>query len=255
MAIYHNEREQLAQLEWLFQQKKFTEGLARAETVLREFPASFHLKFLKYKFLRELQENDAALKQLREVHALSGDNIMVLKELADMHFQLKKLPESLQYYKKMLFLDSFNGLAQERIKLIQGTLEAGVADRLADTQVEKRPESPPAAPPPPPPVTAADEPPQVRIETGPGAAPAAAPERADEQVFQTESAAELYFKQGLYREALAIYKNLFERTGRNDHFLRIKAILLLRRTEAGQRTIERLQRLLQRFQQQGGQRV
>ena len=60
------------------------------------------------------------------------------------------------------------------------------------------------------------------------------PPDAEELHFQTESAAELYFKQGLYREALAIYKNLFEKTGRTDFFLKIKAILLLLRTDRKQ---------------------
>ena len=52
LANFQNEREQLAQLEWLFQQKKFAEGLAQAEAVLEQFPASFQLRFLKFKFLR-----------------------------------------------------------------------------------------------------------------------------------------------------------------------------------------------------------
>ena len=146
MANFQNEREQLAQLEWLFQQKKFDEGLARTEAVLREFPVSFHVKSLRYKFLRELQQNAEALQLLRQMHAMSGDNIMVVKELADLHFQQKQFPESLLYYKKLLFLDSFNSLAQERLKLLQGMLEVGVSDRLADTKAEFRVELPPPVP-------------------------------------------------------------------------------------------------------------
>ncbi len=73
--------------------------------------------------------------------------------------------------------------------------------------------------------------------------------------FQTESAAELYFKQGLYKEALSIYKNLFEKTGRTDHFLKIKAILQLLRADRNSRIIERLQRFLQLLQHRGNQFV
>jgi tetratricopeptide (TPR) repeat protein len=65
----------------------------------------------------------------------------------------------------------------------------------------------------------------------------------------------LYFKQGLYQEALAIYKNLFEKTGRSDFFLKIKAILMLLRTERNSRIIEQLQRFLQLIQQRGSQSV
>lgn len=278
MANFQSEREQLAQLEWLFEQKKFAEGLARTEAVLREFPASFHIKFLRYKFLRELQQNVEAMQLLRQLHAMSGDNIMVVKALAELCFQQKQFGESLLYYKKLLFLDSFNSQAQERLKLLQGMLEAGVSDRLADTKAEFRIEIPVAAAPPPP---AASSPPPAAAAPAPaapieivlpmvGEAPppidfaaeeeAAAPPAAEAAPeaglhFQTESAAELYFKQGLYKEALSIYKNLFEKTGRTDHFLKIKAILQLLRADRNSRIIERLQLFLQLLQQRGKQIV
>ncbi len=298
MANFQNEREQLAQLEWLFQEKKFAEGLARTEAVLREFPASFHIKSLRYKFLRQLHQDVAALQLLREMHAMSGDNIMVVKELADLHFQMKRFPESLLYYKKLLFLDSFNSLAQERLKLLAGMLEAGVSDHLADTKAEfrvdadlTRPVAPAGPPMPPPQVPLAEaEAPHITFDAGeevaappaaeefPPPAPrtdvaapqitfsaweeAAAPPEAAvpaaasaELHYQTESAAELYFKQGLYRESLAIYKNLFEKTGRTDHFLKIKAILQLQRAERQNRVIERLQLFLQLLQRRGNQIV
>jgi tetratricopeptide (TPR) repeat protein len=73
--------------------------------------------------------------------------------------------------------------------------------------------------------------------------------------FQTESAAELYFKQGMYREALAIYKGLFEKTGRNDNFMEVKAILMLQRGERSNRVIARLEKFLQLAQQRGKQIV
>jgi tetratricopeptide (TPR) repeat protein len=293
LANFQSEREQLAQLEWLFEQKKFAEGLARTEAVLREFPASFHIKFLRYKFLRELQQNVEAMQLLRQLHAMSGDNIMVVKALAELCFQQKQFPESLLYYKKLIFLDSFNSQAQERMKLLQGMLEAGVSDRLADTKAEFRIDIPvPAAPAPieielpmvgeaPPPISFAAEeetaapvaPAPIEIELpNAGGAPlpvsfaaeaeAAAPAATDTAAapeaglhFQTESAAELYFKQGLYKEALSIYKNLFEKTGRTDHFLKIKAILQLLRADRNSRIIERLQRFLQLLQQRGKQLV
>lgn len=283
MANFQSEREQLAQLEWLFEQKKFSEGLARTEAVLREFPASFQIKFLRYKFLRELQQNVEAMQLLRQLHAMSGDNIMVVKALAELCFQQKQFPESLLYYKKLIFLDSFNSQAQERLKLLQGMLEAGVSDRLADTKAEFRIEIPvpaaaPAAPAPieielpmvgeaPPPIRfTADEETAAPVAPAPievvlpeaGEAPAAT-DTADPPAaglhFQTESAAELYFKQGLYKEALSIYKNLFEKTGRTDHFLKIKAILQLLRADRNSRIIERLQRFLQLLQQRGKQIV
>ncbi|MDD8012565.1 MAG: hypothetical protein PHX05_03710 [Acidobacteriota bacterium] len=275
MANFQNEREQLGQLEWLFQQKKFAEGLARVEPILIEFPASFHLKFLKFKFLRELRQNGEALQLLRQMHAMSGENIMVVKELADLTFQLKQFPESLLFYKKLLFLDSFNVQAQERVKLIQGMLAGGVADRLADTKAEFRPDvatfrpQPAAARP----SAAAVEPKQItfdRADVVPASGDVApqkgdmapvppamnvSPSEAEDPHFQTESAAELYFKQGLYREALAVYKNLFEKTGRTDHFLKVKAILLLLRTDRSNRVIERLQNFMHLLQQRGSQIV
>ncbi len=268
MASFQNEREQLAQLEWLFQENKFAEGLARTEAALREFPASFHLKSLRYKFLRQMQQNVAALQLLREMHAMSGDNIMVVKELAELHFQLKQYPESLLYYKKLLFLDSFNSQAQERLKLLQGMIEAGVSDRLADTKAEFRVEVPAVTVVPPPVVAAPSAPPPAPqvVEETPQITFAAAEDAVDPLAtvipgdvpglhYQTESAAELYFKQGLYREALVIYKNLFEKTGRTDHFMKIKAILQLLRADRQNRVIGKLLRFQELLQHRGSQIV
>ncbi len=259
MAAYQSEREQLAQLEWLFEQKKFAEGLARTEDVLREFPASFHLKFLRYRFLRQLQQNVEALQLLREMHAMSGDNIMVVRELADLNFQQKQFPESLLYYKKLVFLDSFNTQAQERLKLLHERLEIGVSDRLADTKAEFRPESAPIAEPaaamPLPQTETVTEPPPITLDFGekpasPPAGSTAGGEGAGLH-FQTESAADLYLQQDMLREALAIYKNLFEKTGRSDHFQKIQTILQRLRAERGDRVIERLQRFLELLQRRG----
>lgn len=287
MATFQNEREQLAQLEWLFQQQKFAEGLARTETALREHPASFHLKFQRYRFMRQLQQNAPALQLLRELHAMSGDNILVVRELADLLYQQKQPAESLVYYKKLLFLDSFNSQAQERVKQLQGMLEGSVSDRLADTRPEFRLETPPAPAPVPEPAPeqaapvdepqfsiSLDEPPapdageaasvpaaaagitDLLAEDVPGTepAPAGAGEAAGLS-YQTESAAELYFKQGMYREALAIYKGLFEKGGRSDHFHKIQAILQLMRADRAQRVSERLQRFLELLQARGRQLV
>lgn len=267
MASFQNEREQLAQLEELFQQGKFIAGLAQADEVTKQFPASFPLLFLKYKFLHALKKDDDGILLLRDMHGKFGDNIMILKELADLNFQQQKLPESLLYYKKLLFLDSFNAVAQERVKQLQGMLTAGVNAKLADTKVEMHvPDSLPggrSAPPPgsPPPLSLAVETPPVQItfdsESGPGIPEKEKepPPPADDLHFETESAAELYFKQGLYRESLAIYKGLFEKTGRTDFFLKIKAILLLLRTEKSNQVIEKLQRFLQLIQKRGSQIV
>jgi tetratricopeptide (TPR) repeat protein len=269
LANFQNERDQLAQLEVLFQQKKFADGLVQAEALLGHFPASIQLRFLKFRFLRELHKTGEALQLLREMHAMFGDNILVLKELADLNFQQQQYPESLLYYKKLLFLDSFNGLAQERVKQIQEKLQTGVADKLADTQIEYRPAAvpsqadkglAPSSPAAPEALTLeTGQPPLIVIdlESGPPApeAAAAAEPPAEESPFATESAAELYFKQGLYQEALSIYKNLFEKTGRTDFFLKIKAILLLLRTDKGNQVIEKLQKFLQLIQQRGSQIV
>ncbi len=263
MAAYQSEREQLAQLEWLFEQKKYAEGLARTEDVLREFPASFHLKFLRYRFLRQLQQNTEALRLLREMHAMSGDNITVVRELADLNFQQQQFPESLLYYKKLVFLDSFNSQAQERVKLLQERLEIGVSDRLADTKAEFRPDpvfaAEPAAVVPPPPAAPWTEPPPITLDLDeePAGPPAGSPAEAAGAGlhFQTESAADLYLQQGALREALVIYKSLFEKTGRSDHFQKIQGILQRLRSERGERVIGRLQRFLELLQTRGRQIV
>lgn len=252
MATFQNEREQLSQLEELFQHNKFAAGLAQVDEVLKQFPASFQLRFLKCRFLRAVKNSAEALHLLHEMHAMFGDNIMVLKELADLNFEMHKHPESLVYYNKLLFLDSFNPIALERVKQIQGQLEAGVTEKLADTQVEARPDAtkPAAAADAPPVITFAEpaepELPQREKPT---------PEPKQDLNYETESAAELYFKQGLYRESLAIYKKLFEKSGQAEYFLKIKAILLLLRNEKNSQIIEKLQYFLELIRKRGSQLV
>ena len=254
MANFQIEREQLAQLENLFKEKNYTAGLALAETVLQQFPSSFHLKFLQIKFLKELQNIDQALQSLLEMHTRFGDNILILKELADLNFQQKRLPESLIYYNKLLFLDSFNSQAQERVKQIQGLLQTSVAEKLANTKIEVHLDDsqPPAAAKAP----AAEELPPLITFTTPSEPEALAeektlPDHGQELNFETESAAELYFKQGLFNESLAIYKKLFEKTANTDYFLKIKAILMLLRNEKNGQIIERLQCFLELIQKRG----
>jgi tetratricopeptide (TPR) repeat protein len=254
LANFQTEKEQLTQLENLFKQKNYTAGLAQAETVLQQFPSSFHLKFLRIKFLKELQNIDQALQSLLEMYARFGDNILILKELADLNFQQKRLPESLIYYNKLLFLDSFNSHAQERVKQIQNLLQTGMAENLAATKIEVRLDDnqpPAAAKAVPPPVTTFME--QAEPEGSVAGKPL--PDHDRELNFETASAAELYFRQGLLNEALAIYKKLFEKTGNTDYFLKIKAILMLLRNEKNGRTIERLQRFLELIQKRGSQIV
>ena len=254
MANFQNEREQLTQLENLFKQKNYTAGLAQAEAVLQQFPSSFHLKFLQIKFLKELQRPTEALNLLLEMHIRFGDNILILKELADLNFQQKRLPESLIYYNKLLFLDSFNSQAQVRVKQIQGLLEAGVSERLADTKIEihlddSQPQAAANSVPSPVITFAEQAEPEVAVEKNPF------PDHDLELNFETESAAELYFKQGLFSESMAIYKKLFEKTANTDYFLKIKAILLLQGNEKSGRIIERLQRFLELIQKRGSQIV
>lgn len=253
MANFQTEREHLALLENLFKQKQFTAGLEQVEKLLAQFPSSFHLSFLKIKFLKELQQSDQALRTLLEMYARYGDNILVLKELADMSFVQKRLPESLLYYNKLLFLDSFNMHAQERVKQIKDLLEAGVSARLSDTKIELRPaDIHPAH------EAATDPAPEIRFEepAGPEISLADAPPDADAELnFETESAAELYFKQGLFSESLAIYKKLFEKSGKTDYFLKIKAILLLKNNEKNGLIIQKLQEFLELIQKRGSQFV
>jgi len=252
LASFQNEREQLALLEEMFQQNKFAAGLTQTDEVLKQFPASFQLRFLKYRFLRALKNNAQAMHLLHEMHAMFGDNIMVLKELADLNFELQKHPESMLYYQKLLFLDSFNPIAQERVKQIQGRLETSVSEKLADTQVEARQDDTK-------PATAADTPPVITfaeaVEPELPVEEKSSPEPGRELDYETESAAELYFKQGLFRESLAIYKKLFEKSGNAEYFLKIKAILLLQRNEKNSLIVERLQYFLELIKKRGNQIV
>ncbi len=254
MANFQNEREQLILLESLLKQKQFADGLAQAEKVLQQFPSSFQLKFLKIIFLKELGKIDLALQALLEMYARFGDNILILKELADLNFQQKKYPESLLFYNKLLFLDSFNMHAQERVKQINDLLEDDVSAQLSDTKVEMRHDDTKS-------VAAPESMPAPEISFAETSGPEIVtvgklhPDQGQELNFETESAAELYFKQGLFNESMTIYKKLFEKTGKTDYFLKIKAILLLQSNEKNGLIIQKLLRFLELIQQRGSQFV
>ena len=92
-------------------------------------------------------------------------------------------------------------------------------------------------------------------EPPPGAEPAKEGPVQEEFDFETETAAELYLRQGIFREALRIYRKLHEQTGDPNFLARIRQI---ENQEMGGRengTIDRLNRFLQLIRKRGNKLV
>lgn len=128
MADLKQEKEQLASLENLFWQRKFSEAAELAETLHREYPHSFQINFLYVKILKELkrwQESESVLTRLMESFP---DNVSILQEWADVCVHLDKSDEAREYYNKILFLDPFNVNAKEALNRLESARSQPDAD-------------------------------------------------------------------------------------------------------------------------------
>jgi hypothetical protein len=103
-------------------------------------------------------------------------------------------------------------------------------------------------PPAPTPVTEAAPPPAPEMP----AEAETAPEEAEKDDFITESAAELYQKQGLYDEALTIYEKLYAVEKLEKYLTKIQQ---LKRKRVLDRQIQALNEFLRRIQQKGEELV
>jgi tetratricopeptide (TPR) repeat protein len=113
------EKEQLAALENLFWQRKFSEAADLAEKLHQEYSHSFQINFLYVKILKELKrwkETESVLVQLMDSFP---DNVSILQEWADVCVHLGKPDEAREYYNKILFLDPFNVGAKEALNRIE----------------------------------------------------------------------------------------------------------------------------------------
>jgi tetratricopeptide (TPR) repeat protein len=119
MADLKQEKEQLAALENLFWQRKFSEAADLAEKLHQEYSHSFQINFLYVKILKELKrwkETESVLVQLMDSFP---DNVSILQEWADVCVHLDKPDEAREYYNKILFLDPFNVSAKEALNRIE----------------------------------------------------------------------------------------------------------------------------------------
>ncbi len=141
MADLKQEKEQLAALENLFWQRKFSEAADLAEKLHQEYSHSFQINFLYVKILKELKrwkETESVLIQLMDSFP---DNVSILQEWADVCVHLDKADEAREYYHKILFLDPFNVSAKEalnRIEAVQKQPAQQPAEEKTAAEVEEK---------------------------------------------------------------------------------------------------------------------
>jgi tetratricopeptide (TPR) repeat protein len=253
MVDLKDEKAQLKALENLFAQKRFSEALAMAEKLNSDFPDSYYINILYIKVLMELNRLSEAEDTAKGLLQLYPDNINLLQQAGNICLKLNKYDESIEYNNKILFLDPFNTLAKEsieKIKALRKTVEGRgkkspdfvsyqdekmiarqdtvPEDQLPDskTNVDQVPEIPVGSTAvsvnedsEPPPI------PEVEVKEVPDMNEEILEEEVKEEVeIMTESAAELYLSQGLYKDALKIYEKLYAIRQEERFILKIRQL-------------------------------
>jgi tetratricopeptide (TPR) repeat protein len=287
MTDFKSEKNQFLLLEKYYIDRNFSEALVLAGKLLQQYPTSFPLKLLHARVLKAMGRLTEAERFLVELGKNYPDNINLLSEIGDLYAKQKKFAESLAYFNRILFLDSFNEQARAGVRTAQDSIRNRDVENFEDTLLEVRvPEklfqkSEPTVPPPAAPGVNPDEP-AVRVEPAPditiqldeetaentspaaglpleepplGAEPAKEGPGQDEFDFETETAAELYLRQGIPREALRIYRKLYEQTGDANFLERIGEIENQDKGDRENETIDRLNRFLQLIRKRGNELV
>lgn len=247
MADQQNERSYLVQLQKFVDEKDFSSALSLAEKSLKLFPFSFQIKLFYSKILKSLGRYDDAKTYLNDLDKQYPYNISILMELASTLYFLKEYQESLIFYNRILFLDSFNEQAKKKVEEIQRFLDSRFRERLDETHVDERgiqseedakdiARQPTAVIP--------DEDEEEHPEI------IADPEQSgngEDVEFITESAAQLYLKQGLTSEAIRIYRKLYEQTGETRFLDKLQEMKQSTETHGPDKVIEKLERFLERI--------
>ena len=287
MTDFKSEKNQFLLLEKFYIDRNFSEALVLADKLLQQYPASFPLKLLYARVLKAMGRLAEAERLLVELGGNYPDNINLLSEIGDLYAKQKKFAESLTYFNRILFLDSFNEQARTGVRTAQDFIRDQDMENLEDTLLEVRvPERLFQKPEPIVPSPAAPDPnpdePAVRVETAPDITihfdgetagdtalstgllleepplrvePAKEGPGQDEFDFETETAAELYLRQGISREALRIYRKLYERTGDPNFLARIRQIENQDKSGRENEMIDRLNRFLELIRKRGNELV
>ena len=112
------EKELLADLEILFNEKRYAEALSFAKEISKEFPFSFQIKLLHAKILKELNKLDEAENLLKEEISNFPDNVNLLLEIGDVYSKKEEYNLATEYYNKVMFIDPFNSKAKGFIEKI-----------------------------------------------------------------------------------------------------------------------------------------
>ena len=287
MTDFKSEKNQFLLLEKYYIDRNFSEALVLADKLLQQYPTSFPLKLLYARVLKAMGRLAEAERLLVELGGNYPDNINLLSEIGDLYAKQKKFAESLTYFNRILFLDSFNEQARTGARTAQDFIRNRDLENLEDTLLEVRvPErlfrkSEPIVPPPTAPDLNPDEPavraepvPDITInldegtpgntvlstgllleEPSPPMEPAKESPGQAEFDFDTETAAELYLRQGILREALRIYRKLYERTNDPNFLARIRQIENQDKSGRENGTIDRLNLFLQLIRKRGNELV
>ena len=106
------ERDLLADLEILFNEKRYLEALSFAEEISKEFPSSFQIKLLQAKILKELNKLDEAEDLIKQEISNFSDNVNLLLEMGDIYSKKGEYNLATEYYNKVMFIDPFNSKAK-----------------------------------------------------------------------------------------------------------------------------------------------
>jgi len=141
MANLLNEKEQLIDLERLYNEEQYEDALVLAKELAKEFNESIQIKLLYAKILKANQKLEQSEAILNEILASHPDNLNVLLETAALSVALNKFEQAREYYNKILFIDSFNAQAKAALEKLEGasdepTLEVKQPEVKAEAKEE-----------------------------------------------------------------------------------------------------------------------
>lgn len=138
MADFKDERQQIKVLEGLYSQKKYIEIEDLAQTISKDYPSSFHIKFLRSKALKELNRFNEAESILKDLLKQYPENITILLDLGQICVKRKKIDEAREIYNKVLFLDPFNSSAREHIIKVNESQKELIPEHKESPNIPKK---------------------------------------------------------------------------------------------------------------------
>jgi len=201
------ERENILKLESLVKEGRGQEALNIIDKLNDDFNDSFQIKFIKAKILIDLQKNISAEEILNELEKEHKDNLNLLRIQSEFYEKINMKEKCLVYLEKINFIDPFNNEVKEKIEKIKIQIEREkmTADTLQEKEIIDYSNSEDIA------FSVNDDEDEIEENNNDNIDEKVEENNRNEDEFATMSAAEIYIKQGLFKDALNVLEKIYIR--------------------------------------------